>query len=230
MSSFRDVGYDGLQLNANQYEDYLDDPSRFIDEFPLQGTASGLITGAVINDAGVAKLRRLFSFGRAVKTDLIILVISEKKSEAADHKPLESLAAEMSEIGKEALDMGLKLSIHNHFNNPLMKKPDLDVFFDAVDPGTVGLTIDTAHLVKSDVFDIADIIRSFPDHIDNFHLKDYKDGDFKVLGDGEIDFAPVFQAIKEIGYDGWVSTDEESGADLSSAMESCLSFMKKGLA
>ena len=63
----------------------------------------------------------------------------------------------------------------------------------------------------------------------NFHLKDINDGDFCVLGAGTIDFKPIFEAILGIEYDGWISTDEESGADLVKAMESCLQYMKDGL-
>ena len=51
----------------------------------------------------------------------------------------------------------------------------------------------------------------------------------RVLGEGNIDFEPIFRSIKEIGYDGWVSTDEESGSEVLEAMETCMAFMKEGL-
>jgi sugar phosphate isomerase/epimerase len=74
-----------------------------------------------------------------------------------------------------------------------MYRRDFDVFFDAVDDRTVTLTVDTAHLVKSGIDDIAGVLRDFREVIDNVHLKDIADGDFKVLGQGHIDFAPVFR-------------------------------------
>ena len=110
-----------------------------------------------------------------------------------------------------------------------MFREDVAVFFDAVAEGTVGLTVDTAHFVKSGVEDIAGIIRDAAHVIDNFHLKDFADGEFRVLGTASIDFDPIFAAIRDIDYDGWISTDEESGADLLEAMEHCLHFMKDGL-
>ena len=58
---------------------------------------------------------------------------------------------------------------------------------------------------------------------------DINEGDFCVLGEGTIDFVPIFEAIQGIEYDGWISTDEESGADLVKAMGSCLQYMKDGL-
>jgi sugar phosphate isomerase/epimerase len=92
------------------------------------------------------------------------------------------------------------------------------------------LTVDTAHLVKSGVEDVAGLIRDMAPVIDNFHMKDFADGEFKVLGQGRIDFAPIFAAVRQIGYSGVVSTDEESGAELKGAMLSCVRFMRDGLA
>ncbi|MHC5054517.1 MAG: sugar phosphate isomerase/epimerase family protein [Planctomycetota bacterium] len=137
-------------------------------------------------------------------------------------------ARRLSELGHEAQGAGLRLSLHNHFGQPVMTREDIEVFFDAA-ANAIGLTLDTAHLVKSGVEDVAGVIRDFSNAIDNFHLKDLAGGEFRVLGEGEIDFAPVFAAIREIGYDGWVSTDEESGADTVRAMETCVRFMREGL-
>ena len=72
--------------------------------------------------------------------------------------------------------------------------------------------------------------RDFAPVIDNFHLKDYAAGEWRMLGTGGIDFEPIFAAIAAIGYDGWLSTDEESDAPLLPAMEHCLAFMREHLA
>ena len=228
-SLYRGIGYDGLQLKANQYEQYLDEPGRFLDDHPEPGAASGLITSADLDQEGLAKLRRVFSFGRSVSAELVILVLSRERSDVDGREGLRSIARGMSEIGKEAVDMGLKLSLHHHYGQAVMLRPEFDQFFDAVVGDTVGLTVDTAHLVKSGVLDIAEIIGSFSGRIDNYHLKDYKDGEWRVLGEGDIDFGPVFRAIRECGYDGWVSTDEESGADVKGSLQSCYSYMVKGI-
>ncbi len=74
--------------------------------------------------------------------------------------------------------------------------------------------------------DISALIRNFQAVIDNIHLKDYADGHFRVLGEGEIDFAPVLEALQEIGYDGWLCADEESGGDLHQGMEASFRFIR----
>ena len=142
---------------------------------------------------------------------------------------IEAVARATARLGKEALEDGVKLSVHNHDQSPLMHRGDFDLFYAACPPGTVGLTLDTAHAVKSGIADLAELIRGCAAFIDNVHLKDYAAGEWRVLGRGDIVFAPVFAALKEVGYTGWISTDEESGADLGEAMEHCIQFMKSGM-
>lgn len=36
------------------------------------------------------------------------------------------------------------------------------------------------------------------------HLKDLREGTFRPLGEGGIDFADVLAALGEVGYDGWL--------------------------
>ena len=229
LTQFRQAGYDGLQLKSGQYMPYLAEPGRFLQQWGSQpGVASALIVANRLDDMGVEQLRRLFGFGKAVGTELVVFChgVSRKGLTPSN---LCGFARRLSQLGKEAKDRGLKLSLHHHYDQPVMLREDLDVFFGAVHPGAVGLTVDTAHLVKSGVQDVAGLIRHMAPVIDNFHMKDFASGEFKVLGEGKIDFAPIFAAVREIGYDGWVSADEESGAELLSAMDHCHRFMKQGL-
>lgn len=222
---FRQVGYDGLQLKAGQYLSYLDEPERFLDAWEqYPGAASALIVWGAPDDA-----RRVFAFGEAVGSEMIVFCHCVPRQGLTAHD-IRDIAVSLSELGKEAQDHGLELSLHHHYNQPVMHREDFEVFFDAVDGDTVGLTVDTAHLVKSGVSDIAGLIRDFRPVINNFHLKDFAEGEFKVLGSGVIDFEPVFAAIREIEYEGWVSADEESGAEIGGAMEQCFSFITAGLA
>jgi len=229
-SQFRPLGYEGLQLKAGQYLPFLDKPQNFLDAYgQFPGAASGLICWCALDDKGRQLLRDICAFGSAVGTELIIFCHNAER-EGLDHDTLRTYAHELSAIGKEARDAGLRFSLHNHYGHPVMHREDIEVFFSAVEDEAVGLTIDTAHLVKSDENDIAGIIRDFHQVIDNYHLKDIRNGEFEVLGTATIDFTPVFSAIRETGYAGWISTDEESGADMLEAMQHCIPFMKKGMA
>ncbi|MBA2938820.1 sugar phosphate isomerase/epimerase [Paenibacillus sp. CGMCC 1.16610] len=223
------VGYDGLQLKEAQYAPFLLKPEGFIEAWGgLSGSSSALITGGNLDDASVEKLRNVFHFASAVGTELIVYChgIPRANVTPAD---IRRYADVLSDLGLEAQQQGLKLSLHHHFNNPVMHRDDFDIFFNQIKEHSIGLTVDTAHLVKSGIEDAAEIIRSFGHVIDNFHLKDFDQGEWKVLGQGSIDFGPIFQAIHEIGYQGWISADEESGGSVTEGMKDCYAFMKNGL-
>jgi sugar phosphate isomerase/epimerase len=224
---FGTAGFAGLQLKSNQYADYLDAPERFLNDWgQYPGVASALIHGGLLDDDGVAAIQRVLRFGKAVGSELVVYWPREPRG---DDVKLAEFARRVAGLGEEARANGLKLSLHHHYNQIVMTRAEIEQFFAAIEPGSVGLTIDTAHLVKSGMLDVAGVVREFAPVIDTFHLKDFGDGDWKVLGRGEIDFDPIFAAIREIGYDGWVCADEESGADFDGALTACLTLLAAGL-
>ena len=231
-SGFRPVGFDGLQLKSGQFARYLDEPARFRDEWggdARTGAASALITGGRLDEDGQAALRRLFAFAQAVGSERIVFCHGQPRA-GLSADDIRGFAQTLSGLGDEARQrFGVKLSLHHHYDQPVMHRDDFDIFFDAADPQSVGLTLDTAHLVKSGITDIAGLIRDFRAVLDNVHLKDFAGGEFRVLGQGDIPFAPVFAALHAIGYDGWLCADEESGSDLEGAMRTCHGFIIAGL-
>jgi inosose dehydratase len=229
-TTFRASGYEGLQLKYGQYSAYLDQPARFLEQWGAETSAiaSGLIMGGLLDEAGIEELRRVFRFAQVVGSERIIFCHAQPR-QGLTSDDIKGFARQLSNMGKEAQqEHGIILSLHHHYNQPVMHRQDFAIFFDAIDEGTVRLTIDTAHLVKSGIDDIAGVIRENSHMLDNMHMKDFADGDFKVLGQGNIDFTPVFAALHEIGYEGWLCADEESGSDLLSGMEMCAQFMMNG--
>lgn len=221
IKTFRGYGFDGLQLKASQYAVYLDEPTRFLDDWgAIPGAAQALIAGGALDGVGRTLLKRTIALGSRIGTQTLVFChcVPREGQTPAD---LRRHARELSEIGKAARDAGLRLSLHHHFGQPVMLPEDVAVFFDAVQGHAVGLTVDTAHLVKSGIGDVAGFIRRFASLIDNYHMKDFRAGEFEVLGRGEIDFRPIFAAVRETGYAGWVSADEESGSGLGGALAAC---------
>jgi inosose dehydratase len=224
---FREAGFEGLQLKPNQYAADLAEPRRFLAQWPdAAALASGLIVYAPADTEGLERLRAALHFGAAVGSRRIIYPVAQSR-QGLTAEDLRTLARTLSTLGAEARERGVSLSLHNHDNSPLMSQDDIALFFETAPPGTFGLTLDTAHLVKSGETDVAGVIRRFADLIDNIHLKDYAGGAWQVLGRGEIDFPPIFAAIREIGYQGWLCADEESGGDLLANMQACLTFITR---
>jgi inosose dehydratase len=242
-SSYASTGYDGLQLKSGQFVKYLndagdaettarDDPGRF----------SGLIFGGPLDDDGQRELRRVVRFAAAVSSERVIFWHQHSREHVTDDD-VRSFAEILSDTGRYALDRNVKLSLHHHYDQPVMFPGEIETFFTAATPGTVGLTLDTAHMWKSGEDDIAGVIRRFIDVLDNVHLKDCRDdaGDrrrpdgaraaasFMPLGKGEIDFDPIFAALCGTGYSSWLCVDEESGASVAESLQASRDFILEHL-
>ncbi|ULL16733.1 sugar phosphate isomerase/epimerase [Paenibacillus sp. H1-7] len=224
------AGYDGLQLKGGQYAAYLEQPEVFKEMWGNpSGLGSALITGGRLDASGIDQLRSIFRFASKIGTERIVYCHGLSRA-AVTADDIRRYADILSELGLESQQQyGVKLSLHHHYDNPVMHREDLDVFFEQARDQSVGLTVDTAHLVKSGIHDVAEVIRSFGHIIDNFHLKDFEQGEWRVLGQGAIDFSPIFEAINNIGYNGWISADEESGGEVMEGMQACCAFIRNGL-
>lgn len=226
-SGFRPAGYEGLQLKGGQYLSFLRDPVRFLDEWGgAPGATSGLIFGGALDAPGQAALRGVFAFAQAVGSERVVFCHGQSRQGLTD-TAIRGFAHTLCDLAEEAQTLGVRLSLHHHYDQPVMHRADFDVFFGAVTSGALGLTVDTAHLVKSGITDIAELIDAYAPIIDNIHAKDFARGQFQVLGRGDIDFAPVFAALTDIGYGGWVCADEESGGDLAEGMADCRRFLTR---
>lgn len=225
---FPEAGFAGLQLKGGQYARYLDNAGQFLEEWGEdRSTSAGLIYGGGLDTEGVAALQRVFEFAGAVGSEMVIFCHGRSRDSVNDDD-IRSFARRLSDLGAEALEGGVKLSLHNHFDNPVMHRADFETFFGAVAPGTVGLTLDTAHLQKSGVFDIAGVVRDYGAFIDNVHLKDFADGQFKTLGRGEIRFDAIFDALHDIGFAGWLCADEESDTAIGESLRASFDFIERG--
>ena len=223
---FREFGFNGLQLKSGQYLRYLDEPNRFQDEWGLDpGQVSGLIFGDDLADGG-ARLRSVIRFANRVGSERVIFCHGQSRLSLTGQR-LKEYAQQLSAIAGDARTQDVALSLHNHFDQPVMTENDLERFFSHVEDDTLTLTVDTAHFAKSGVEEIAPIIRNYESFLDNVHLKDIFNNEFKTLGEGEIEFAPIFQALQAIEYSGWLCADEESGAGIVDGMNAASAFIRE---
>ncbi|MBI1247539.1 TIM barrel protein [bacterium] len=78
-----------------------------------------------------------------------------------------------------------------------------------IDAPNFQLTLDIGHLYCQGETPIPDYIQRYADRIVNIHLEDMKAGVHEHLpfGEGEIDFPPIFQALKQIDYQGPINVE-----------------------
>lgn len=230
---YPEFGFAGLQLKGGQYGDYLDDPvagaDRFRDDWGSEpGHVSSLITMNPLDDAGRERLRRLSAFAGAVGAQRVV-ICHDVPRDGLDDSDLIRFAGELSDHAEEAAEHGVVLSLHHHTGEPVMHRRDFDVFFGAVRENTLRLTVDTGHLLRSGVTDVPALLTDFAPVIDNIHLKDYADDEFRLLGQGSVDLVTVLDAITTLGPDVTLCVDEESRAEVLEGLQVSRDYLTKHL-
>jgi sugar phosphate isomerase/epimerase len=224
---FRPAGYAGLQLKGGQYADHLADPPGFAAAWgDDRALTSALITMGTLDETGVIRLRQIVAFAAATGAERVVFCHDHPR-DGVTPADLRSFARTLSAVGREAAEQSVALSLHHHYQQPVMHYEDFGIFFSAADH--VGLTVDTAHLAKSGITDIPGLIRDFAPVIDNLHLKDYADGQWRLLGQGTLDFTAILSALTDTTYQNWLCVDEESAATLDEGLKVSRSYLRDTL-
>jgi sugar phosphate isomerase/epimerase len=101
---------------------------------------------------------------------------------------------------------------------------------DGVDHPAFGLTIDVGHLHCQGDVPIADHLRRWRGLLRNVHIEDMRRGvhEHLMLGEGEIDFAPVLRTLGDIGYAAGVHVElSRHSHDAVNTARSALAFLQR---
>ncbi|UVI31275.1 sugar phosphate isomerase/epimerase family protein [Paenibacillus spongiae] len=110
----------------------------------------------------------------------------------------------LTRIAAAARERGLKVSMHNHADEKHNAEGDLRSVIEYAS-SDVGLCVDTgwAHVAG---YDPIEWIRTYPERIYAFHLRNQAGRiPTEDLLEGEIDMPKLVQALKDIGYNGWLA-------------------------
>ncbi|MDR1521220.1 MAG: myo-inosose-2 dehydratase [Planctomycetota bacterium] len=137
------------------------------------------------------------------------------------------LAAGLDRLGAVAAGKGMRLVYHHHLGTVVQTGPETDRLMESTDPELVGLLFDTGHFAYAGEPPLEMLKRHLP-RVRHVHLKDVRPdrigrvregrlsflegvrlGTFTVPGDGGLDFAPIFAALAEGGYRGWLLVEAE---------------------
>ena len=143
---------------------------------------------------------------------------------------LKIMAKTANELGRQIVDEGLEFGVHPHVWNHLENTREIDTFFDLADPRYVKMVLDTGQLAMGGS-DPVEMTRKYADRIIEFHLKDVRPehrngrqgprisrelyGNYKeyqiyfAMGEGGMDFPAIFKILKETGYTGWGTVEQD---------------------
>jgi inosose dehydratase len=159
--------------------------------------------------------------------------IQGKEEPIFDNKPVftdeewSRLCEGLNRLGKLAAEKKMKLTFHHHMGTGVQTAVEIDRLMENTDPKYLKLLYDTGHLVFAGE-DHAAVLQKWIKRIGHVHLKDVrwavreqavaekwsflhavKSGVFTVPGDGDIDFKPLFKALKQADYQGWWVVEAE---------------------
>ncbi|GEM86958.1 TIM barrel protein [Meiothermus granaticius] len=129
-------------------------------------------------------------------------------------------------------ETGLRMVFHHHCAGYVEAPWELEAFLEHTDPGLVGLVFDTGHYLygtgKNQPEAVLEALERFRERIWYVHYKDchpgiaaearekgwnYKEaigqGVFCELGQGQIDFGAVTRKLSTLGYDGWITVEQD---------------------
>lgn len=143
-------------------------------------------------------------------------------------------ARKMGEAGAVLRNEGIQLCFHNHaeeFEAVEGTRP-FDLIFDETQPEHLAAEIDT-YWVKYAGEDPVDLITRFEGRCPLLHIKDMSaSGDrfFAEVGEGIMDWAPIFQAGRAAGTEWFIVEQDESRGDSLESVAISAAFMKRAAA
>jgi len=167
-----------------------------------------------------------------------------------DDREWDLLAAGLNRLGEIAAGSAMRLCYHHHAGTGVMTRADIDRLMAATNPETVHLLLDTGHLALAGD-DPLPAAQAYGRRIKHVHLKDVRSnvvsqvreedlsfqagieaGVFTVPGDGSIEFVPIFEALADADYEGWLVVEAEQDPAKANPLEYAImarSYLRKVL-
>ena len=150
---------------------------------------------------------------------------------------MEGSAQWLEEIGRIAVDGGMRIAYHPHVGTGVMTFEDVDRLMTDTDPDLVTLLYDTGHLHYAGV-DPQAIVDKYARRIIHCHLKDIRQdvldeslrlgrsfldsvvaGVFTVPGDGVLNFPSYLEVLARNGFRGWLVVEAEQDPSRANPLE-----------
>jgi D-psicose/D-tagatose/L-ribulose 3-epimerase len=232
MQKLKATGYDGVEIPM-----FMGDPAHFralgrrIADLGLQATGIGVMPGGgkscispdkAEREAALDHLKWLIDCTEALGGKLVSGPFHQPLGEFSGQPPSEVELQHLAEVHKAAAryaaSAGLDMAVEplNRFEcyilNTAAAAADLTA---RVSEPNYGYLYDTFHFTIEEN-SIAGVIAPTAHAIKHVHISENTRG---VPGQGHIDFAAVFRALRKVGYDGWMTVEAFGSAlpDLAAA-------------
>jgi inosose dehydratase len=221
MDEISQLGWQGIQVRNNTWSHFFRAPQVFRDllaqkKLTFVALSSGNVE--IHPDQEAQTIGERLEHAKFVRDagGLFLQVTDQRpRGRAVTPEDCVRLGELLTKIGRETAAMGVTLAYHPHMGTIGETPGNLERILAASDPKVVRLLLDVAHYQQGGG-DPASAVRRHRDRLAFLHLKDVEtttSGDgyrFVELGRGRVNLPAVFDALAEIGFDGWaiVELDE----------------------
>jgi inosose dehydratase len=215
--SLRDIaaaGYAGVEMFDGNVSDFADQPDELRGLLAETGLALvSVYTGAnfiyqeVLPDE-LHRVRRAAELAALFGAEQLVVGGGARRAAGTEDSDYDRLAEALDTVTDIADEHGLSACYHPHLTTIVESPDEVETIMSR---SRIGFCPDTAHLAAGGG-DPAALIRRYPDRVRHVHLKDLRAATttFLPLGQGDIDFTDVLDAIREIGYDSWIIVELDS--------------------
>lgn len=187
---------------------------------------------AVMHDPNVDPLpavkRELEAF--KVAGGEFLILAADSGAEGYDSRPVlddagwKTLFGNLDRIREYAADQGVTACVHPHWGTMIQNVDEVEKM---LAESSIGLCLDTGHLAAGGA-DVVELVQKYADRVDIVHAKDvHKDqtdtlltgeltwsqgvrqGMFAPIGEGDIDFKAVVEALNSANFDGYYVLEQD---------------------
>lgn len=170
---------------------------------------------ATVRAKGVEHLRGAIDDAKFLGADTVLLVPGKVTNSETENfeQCYQRSQAEVRKVIPQATDAGVKIAIEVVWNDFITKPEQLVQYVDDFKTPTVGAYFDCSNMLKYGV-PAATWIRQLGPRMLKFDFKGYSHKDKWVkIGDGDEDWPEVLKALREIGYNGWATSEVGGGGE-----------------
>jgi inosose dehydratase len=215
--ALRDIGtagYTGVEMFDGNVADFAGRP----DELRTLLAETGLTLVSVYTGANFVyreilpdelhRVRKAADLAQLFGAQQLVVGGGARRAAGTPDSDYDRLGEALDIVGEIAEEHGLSACYHPHLTTIVESPAEVEKIFVRC---RIGFCPDTAHLAAGGG-DPAELIRRYPDRIRHVHLKDLDRASttFMPLGQGDLDFADVLAAVREVGYDDWLIVELDS--------------------
>lgn len=211
----KEAGFQGVELiSPNEL-----DPTEVLAARDETGIQIHGVSGAVhwakplsdpdpaVVEEGVAAIKKEFRDVKAYGGTTVLVVPAVVNKKVSYRQAWERSQAQIRKLIPFAEEAGVKIAVEEVWNKFLLSPIEFARYIDEFESPAVGAYFDVGNVVEFGYPE--EWIRELGKRILKIHIKEYskpKRFDYK-LGEGEIDWPAVKQALTDVGYDGWITAE-----------------------